>query len=83
MRRCRPAVPATEGDSRPVLLDRCRAVSTLEKSIGTRDEAGEGASRRRVVSYAGDTRAYRYWRTGGQVVRLGGTGNRLTIRGLK
>ncbi|WP_048145122.1 hypothetical protein [Methanosphaerula palustris] len=44
-RLSRPAVPVTEGDSRSVLLDKCRAVSTLEKSIGTEDEAGDGSIR--------------------------------------
>jgi hypothetical protein len=75
-----PAVPATEGDSRSMLLDRCRAVITLEKSIGTRDEAGEGAGRRRVVAYPCDTQVYQASRRPGYLI---GRARRqgITIRG--
>lgn len=51
-----------------MLLDRCRAISTLEKSIGTRDEAGEGTGRRRVISYTGDTRVYQANRRPGDLI---------------
>jgi hypothetical protein len=75
--------PRRRATADPCFSTDAGAVSTPEKSIGTRDEAGEGTGRRRVISYTGDTRVYRHRRTGGQVVDWASpeTGNRITICG--
>ncbi len=49
------------------LLEKCPAVSTLDTSISTQDDAGDGTIRRRAISYTFNAQVYRDWRTGGLV----------------
>jgi hypothetical protein len=58
---------ASHGANYTGLLDKCPAISTLERSTSARDDNGEGTIRRRVVSYTFDAQVYRHWRTGGLV----------------
>ena len=49
------------------LLEKCPAISMVEKTISTRDDNGEGTIRRRTASFTFDNQVYHHWRTGGVV----------------
>ncbi len=58
---------ASRGESYTGLLEKCPAVSTLAMSVSAPDGRGDGTVRRRMVTYTFDARAFRAWRSGGQV----------------